>query len=854
MSTVRRSVLAMVMLVCGGRLVAAEWTIYVANDNCPDYTWGLTEEQTRQAFADVIKGHLDEMKRTDGEQPENQDRYNAAVTNEIFCFLEKYPDRKDELVRRIKQGRLYVSPYLCNSLWGLQSFEGTLRTFYPARRLERELGIPMEYAHHIELPSLPWGHATILSGCGIKGLTVPFYNYDSRFAELTVPPLFWHEGPDGSRVKVCLDAWASNKASYMQGQALLKKPEAIGREWLPHYAGLGDKYPLRAVLAAGTHGDIAAGSGRQAREFAEKIIAYNAQSDRAAKLVNATYPQFWQAVEASEKEKPWLPTVRGCFGHSWEAWPVSLAKYAAEARKAERLFLNRESLVAVALPRSPELAALTRQRREQAEWHWAMLSDHAWNGTDSANQRHNAELRKRWTQAMREAAVGIYDDATERLWEFSEKSGEAERQLCRELAKECECDCTQHLYVFNDLPFPRSGVMQTSANDWRANRGQQKIASQLVGDTVHFLAADVPAFGFNLYRLDAHWLPGAGVEEMLATAQPDGLETRHYRVAVDPPSGGMRVFHKPTGRELNAGDKAARVESTLLIDGQTHAMTDVKTEVVTEGPLLAQLRITGRIGDATTTTLVTVYEPLNQVDIEYRVRFPATTKENRLCHAFPFLTEGAQVRVATPGAVVRPILQPHGDLLPGADPRRMAVQEFVSIERDDLTVTLVPLDAFLLHLNRDTLAFEAIGNDQNYKEVSKDQNGETEFVFRYVLRADAGGYRQPRAYKFAAAAARPLAFVAMRARPEDLLRAAIDPARAIATCLKPADDPKAGGCILRVQETAGKTDPVTVNVWNVKRAVATDLLERDREPLLVKDGRIELPIRPLGFATVRLLP
>jgi len=28
------------------------WTVYVASDNCPDYTWGLTEEQTRQILSD----------------------------------------------------------------------------------------------------------------------------------------------------------------------------------------------------------------------------------------------------------------------------------------------------------------------------------------------------------------------------------------------------------------------------------------------------------------------------------------------------------------------------------------------------------------------------------------------------------------------------------------------------------------------------------------------------------------------------------------------------------------------------------------------------------------------------------
>jgi hypothetical protein len=121
----------------------SDWTIYIANDNCPDYTWGLTEAQTRKAFADIVRAHLDEMTRTDSEVPENRDRYSMAVTQEALCFVEHYPDRKDELIRRIKEGRICVSPFLCNSLWAFQSAEGFIRTLYPARRLERDWGIPI---------------------------------------------------------------------------------------------------------------------------------------------------------------------------------------------------------------------------------------------------------------------------------------------------------------------------------------------------------------------------------------------------------------------------------------------------------------------------------------------------------------------------------------------------------------------------------------------------------------------------------------------------------------------------------------------------------------------------------------
>ena len=182
--------LLMWVTACGsqGTNDVSVWTIYVTNDNCPDYTWGFTEEQTRQSFADIVRGHLDEMNRTDNQDVRDRDRYNMAVTQEALCFVERYPQRKAELIDRIKQGRIYVSPYLCNALWAFQSTEGAIRTFYPARRLETEWGHDcMGVAEHIEQPCLPWGVVPILAGCGIRWLSVPYYRYDSTFDGLTNP-------------------------------------------------------------------------------------------------------------------------------------------------------------------------------------------------------------------------------------------------------------------------------------------------------------------------------------------------------------------------------------------------------------------------------------------------------------------------------------------------------------------------------------------------------------------------------------------------------------------------------------------------------------------------------------------
>jgi hypothetical protein len=116
------------------------WRVIVANDTCPDVTWGSTQTQVRQAFADLIAAHLDEMTRTDA-LPEDRDHYNATAFIEVEAFLEKFPLRQDELLRRIREGRVCVSPFPCNSLWDFQSVEGAtgLAHHTPSRRWDTSM-------------------------------------------------------------------------------------------------------------------------------------------------------------------------------------------------------------------------------------------------------------------------------------------------------------------------------------------------------------------------------------------------------------------------------------------------------------------------------------------------------------------------------------------------------------------------------------------------------------------------------------------------------------------------------------------------------------------------------------------
>ncbi len=415
------------------------WTIYVTNDNCPDYTWGLTEEQTRQSFAEIIRAHLDEMKRTDDEKIENQDKYNMAVTQEAFCFIDFYPERKNELIQRIKEGRIYVSPYFCNSLLAFQSVESAIRIFYPARRLEKEWGIKFDVAEHIEEPSLPWGVASILAGCRIKWLSKPFLKYDSTFDSLENPPIFDFEGPDGNKVRVIMDTWSCNKYAYMQGAKLLSDPDKNFDEFIQYYSKLGEAYPLNFILVSGTHGDISPESGKQARKFADAIIEYNKKASENRKIFNAILPQFCSLVDKAQLKKPFIKTLRGCFGHSWDLWPVSMANTSLICVKVNENSLLQRSLISFASQFNNTIKESTYSNRKRCEWLIAMLSDHAWNGTDDSNRRHNAELRRKWSEELNKIA----------------------NHLITECWSSLELVESEHEFViFNSLSIPRSELIK----------------------------------------------------------------------------------------------------------------------------------------------------------------------------------------------------------------------------------------------------------------------------------------------------------------------------------------------------------------------------------------------------------
>lgn len=368
--------------------------LHAAIDACSDVTWGWSYDETMANFVRLVAAHLDLMRG------DEEHCYNCSVLLELLAFLEAHPERKEEAASRLREGRLYASPFLNNTLYGLQSVESQWRSLWHARQLERELGISLFFAgQHIEMPSLPLSAAEVLPACGMTWLNVPYLPYMGALEGIETPPFFAFISPSGRRLKVCMDRQASVEGAYWQAARALESPQVLA-EWAARSpSGLG--------LASGYHSDTHDDTWTKVAAVRDRIKEAGSWVD-GVQVVNSTYARFFAEKDA---EGGPLPEVQGSFGCSWEAWTASLAMVLAEAREAERALITAEAALARAILADPRLAGRTAPDRERATWLTAMLADHAWNGYDDQSRAENLRLRREWAAELMAAAGRIGEAA-----------------------------------------------------------------------------------------------------------------------------------------------------------------------------------------------------------------------------------------------------------------------------------------------------------------------------------------------------------------------------------------------------------------------------------------------------------
>ncbi len=839
------------------------WTVYIAQDKHLDYGWIHPIERVVERMNVLTDYHLDAAARTGL-------RWNLDVSIWVEEYLRARPAaRREQLLAALRSGRFEVGALWLTPFPGTMGLEEWLQSLYPARRLEDHLGVPVRTVSLQEVPSAPWGLATILAGAGFSHVVKGAYDLrNPHLCERAPLPLSAWEGPDGSRVLLRWDAYAHTDSwgGYTEAHLLWKSASDTERtrfveDTLARYDAYAD-YPCDAILLAGTGHD----GYPQTTAVSEFIQRFNAQGWAYPRLVDATWSQYWQDVERQlAGGRGPLPVVRGDWGTSWEEWPAQLAHLNTAYRRARETVLAGQALAALAYRFDPGTHP-SRAEALAAAWRGLLqFADHNIGGVSGymADDMRDRKATYAYT-AAREGDRALQGGLATLAANIAPPAGSG-----------------RHLLVANPDSWARTGAVEVlvpepgpyDVVDLESGRSLPCQIDTRGGWPEHyvtFVAPEVPSFGYRGFLVrpgpaSAPW-PKAEPAEPL-------LENGFFRLVVDSTTGGLRsLWDKAAGRELVAAGADFSLNQYLHFSDGTLHLPQLSSVAVRRGPVASCLIAEAAGLRARVRTTYTLYRDLPRLDILNELTKEPSSELQAGWFLFPFGVAGGQYHCDGPAAILRPGLEAEGgDLLPGAGRTCVAVQSFLAVANAEHGVILATPDANLFQFGEGVLANPLADSDprsplalslamHNFTRNDRavDQGGQARFAFRYSVLPVGGPFQAGAAVRFAREAALPLPAAWASAGASGALSPAgasllfVQPDSVIVTGLKVAEDGQ--GWILRLWECEGQATEAVVeaSALGVTRAWRCDLLERNQETLEVAGGTVRLAVPARGLRALRL--
>lgn len=799
-------------------------------------------------------------------------RWNLESSWAAQMWLRDRPAyRHRELYQASRDRRLGVETSYLNMLTGLCSGEELIRNLYYSARLHRERGIPFESHTLTDAPTHVWMLPSVLAGAGVRYLSVganqtraPIYRHNLHHRSP-----FWWEGPDGGRVLTWFTAGYAQAANIGLKDGIERMRLAIETDmWWWDFR---DDYPYDAVLRHGAYLD----NVEIGRDIAESVTAYN---ERYAfpKVILGSNAAFFEHIEEHFAEH--IPTLRGCAGSYWEDGAASSALETGINRVTQEKVLAAETAWAVATGVG-EARGFPQARFDETWDNILLYDEHTWGAWNSISDPHTDNVQRQW--AVKAAYATDAADTTDRLLD------RALRMMAGRI--EAEGDV---ILVFNPSGRTRSGVVEVDVprGRWIVDddgvRPQQVVHQEALRDVrVAFYAADVPPVGYRTYRLARQRGTRA-----VPPSRFDGnvLENDDYRVTFDVERGTVSsIIDKRRNLELVDADSPYGFGQMIYAAGGEEqpgrtqvecpdpakitfsSPTDGSIRSDAAGPVFTNAKLPMRHEMFRTFEMETVlYEHERRIDFVFRMDKKMTFDKEAVYFAFPIAGANPRFRYEIGGGAVRP----NEDHFPGACRDWFAVQRWVTVNTDDRAVAWSPIDTPLitlcdlhpghwideLEITNGTI-FAYVMNNYWFTNYKAGQDGW--HTFRYSLTSDREMDKST-ASLFGEQVNAPLR--AVRSRPASGRRAASDPWPAtrsflsvepesvIVSTVKRADD--RDGLIVRLRETSGRGTPVelTVNIEDVTSATLCDLIERDREPLEIADGKVRLTLGANAMVTIRL--
>ena len=378
------------------------------------------------------------------------------------------------------------------------------RGYIFADAVSRRYGLPLaESAKTTDVPSQSPSLATGLAHGGVKFMHIGC-NWPSGYVH-DMPPLFWWQGPDGSRVLTIYSTlYGTSNAFWPWGG---KDDRYIGHNLLPP-----SNWPYKTWVAIIVTGD---NSGPPRADGVKSIFAEATEKLPGVDVRMGTMEEFADAVLA---EKPDLPVVRGETPDTWihgcmcDPGGMRLARNNRPLISAAEV-LNTQ-LRSWGLPLEDPIEEIAKAYEQSL-----LYSEHTWGKADAVNV-YGEEFRKLPESKYKDLEAS-WEDKTDYIRDATKITTCVLGRDLGALARAVDRNGPR-VVVYNPLPWPRSGVVDL--------------------DSRTFFADEVPACGYKTFPVPA--------ESESTTSTDSALENEFFEVRLDPARGSIASLRdKRTGRQ-----------------------------------------------------------------------------------------------------------------------------------------------------------------------------------------------------------------------------------------------------------------------------------------------------------------
>lgn len=432
------------------------------------------------------------------------------------------PEREARLRQALKEGRFVVHALPFTTHTELLEPEDLVRGLGYSSRLVRSLGLDLP--RDAKMTDVPEHTSMLASLLHHAGVTFMHIGCNSASGVPQVPPLYWWEGPDGSRVLTMYSP------SY--GSGLLPPPD----------------WPYRTWLALQHTGD---NHGPPRPEEVKRVLEQLAGKMPGVKVRIGRLSDFGDAILA---EHPNLPVVRQDTPDTWIHGPMSDPAGARMARNTRPLIAATEALNTQL--RGWDFAVTPAAETISAAYEQSLLyGEHTWGGSIGW-------LKRKYGYGpgfLEERASGRFE-RIESSWDehsaYIKKAQDLIEPVLRKnltlLAQSVNISGPR-VVVYNPLPWKRSGLVTVS---WTGPAvaalkpvdGKETLPATVNGGEIRFLATDMPPMGYRTYvPAKAEAVPSLlSVDPAACT-----MESSAFKVVLDPTNGAVRsLVDKKDGREL----------------------------------------------------------------------------------------------------------------------------------------------------------------------------------------------------------------------------------------------------------------------------------------------------------------